>query len=712
MTGRGWLAAALVAASTLGIRAGQAAGPSAQGPTFKVDVEYIEVEATVTDGKGEFVRGLTRDDFQVTEDGKPQAITSFGVVDIPIQRAEQPLFASQPIEPDVRSNAEPFDGRIYVLVIDDLHIDPLRTEKLKAAARQFVDRRLGANDLMAVIHTAGPDTANQEFTSNRRLLDEAVDRTIGRKTTPSALARADSLLASGGAQADDLEQPQRAANARTTMQVLERVADWFGSVRGRRKSILFMSEGVGYDLGDVIGSSSRPSGWSSDVYNQVLATIAAATRSNVAIYGIDPRGLTAGGDVDTGVSSFAVDQGAGAATFGLDAGGPGTAGGPDGHSSIRSDSRSAQDSLRVLSEETGGFAVVNSNQFGPAFARVVADNSSYYVLAYDPPGGQRDGKFHRIEVKVKRPGLTVRARKGYLSPRGKAPAPPAFDAKSVASPEMREVLSSPLPVTGGVTLRAFAAPFRDADHKASVLVSAEILGKGLSLSTDDTVELSYAAVDASGRTLDGRSHAIGMTNLKAETKTRVEQTGLRLNGRLRLAPGRYQLRFAARDSASGGLGSVLYDLEVPDFSAGALQMSGLVLTSSSGSQWPTLEPDEGMRQVLPGPAVALRRFPSDDELALFADVYDNQAATPHKVDITATVTADDGHVVFKSEDTHDAAELHGTTGGYGFSARLSLADLAPGPYVLTVEARSRLGAGASASRQTEFTVLPAQDATP
>src|SRR4029453_9155273 len=78
-----------------------------------------------------------------------------------------------------------------------------------------------------------------------------------------------------------------------------------------------------------------------------------------------------------------------------------------------------QDSLKTLAEETGGFAAINANSLTPAFQRIVEGNSRYYVLGYYPPTHPRDGRFHKIEVKVKRPGLKVTARKGYASPRGK-----------------------------------------------------------------------------------------------------------------------------------------------------------------------------------------------------------------------------------------------------------------------------------------------------
>jgi hypothetical protein len=107
---------------------------------------------------------------------------------------------------------------------------------------------------------------------------------------------------------------------------------------------------------------------------------------------------------------------------------------------------------------------------------------------------------------------------------------------------------------------------------------------------------------------------------------------------------------------------------------------------------------------MPGPPVAARSFPQNDEIALFVEVYDNDAGKPHKVDITTTVTSDDGKVMMKTEDARDSSELQGRRGGYGHAARLALKDLSPGSYVLTVSARSRLGDMPSAERQVQFTV--------
>src|SRR5712691_7203628 len=183
------LAALLVVLGGSALSSQSATPTGSQTPTFRVNVEFVEVDAVVTDRDGQFVRGLTKDDFQIFEDGKPQSISTFSIVDIPVERLQRPLYASNPIEPDVKSNERPFDGRIYVIVVDDLHTYFGRTPRVRAAARQFIQQHLGANDLMAVVHTAGPSDASQEFTSNKRLLLAAVDRTFGRKLDSATLTK-------------------------------------------------------------------------------------------------------------------------------------------------------------------------------------------------------------------------------------------------------------------------------------------------------------------------------------------------------------------------------------------------------------------------------------------------------------------------------------------------------------------------------------------
>jgi VWFA-related protein len=676
------------------LTAGQAPAPPAQQPppqqppTFKVRVDYVEVDAVVTDKQGRIVRDLKKEDFQVLEDGKSQAITNFTMVDIPVDRDNRPLFASSPIEPDVRTNEKPFDGRVYVMVIDDMHTRFGRSVRVKTAARQFIERRLGANDLMAVVHTSGSSDANQEFTNNKRRLLAAVDKTMGRKLDSATINKTNEYnrtrdMRQQGDALNDPDDMERGFNARTTLDTLRNVAEWFGSVHGRRKAILFVSEGIDYDINDMIPTNGSNHQSASMVMDATREAIGAATRANVAIYGIDPRGLTDLGDESIEIGAYPDDT-----SLGVGAG------------SLQNEIRLSQDSLRTLSEETGGFAVVNKNDFATAFQRIVEDNSSYYVLAYYPPDA-RPGRTHKIDVRVTRPGLTVRARKAYLTPK-KVDAPKAT-ANNPSTPELREALDSPLPVSG-LTMHVFAAPFKGTAPNASVLFGVELSGRDMKVDPNSKILLSYIAIDATGTVRGGNTDSLALTNLRPDTKARIEQTGLRMLNRLDLPPGKYQLRIAAHDPSGGNVGSVQYDLDVPDYTKAPFSMSGLVLTSGAGSAFPTVKQDEQLKPMMPGPPVALRVFPQNDEIALFTEVYDNAGATPHKVDIVTTVTTDEGKVLFKTDEVRDSTDLGGKRGGYGYATRVPLKDLALGSYVLKVEAKSRLKDTPPVARELQFTV--------
>src|SRR5919108_3038684 len=159
--------------------------------TFKVEVNYVEIDAVVADAQGNFVRGLTKDDFQIIEQGKPQSIAICSLIDIPVERADAPLFSPSPIEPDVRSNRKQFDGRVFLLVLDDLNTHFARSQRVKAAAKQFIERYIGANDFAAVIQTGRSTSGAQEFTNNRRLQLRAVDSFMGQKVRSATLEKID-----------------------------------------------------------------------------------------------------------------------------------------------------------------------------------------------------------------------------------------------------------------------------------------------------------------------------------------------------------------------------------------------------------------------------------------------------------------------------------------------------------------------------------------
>lgn len=696
---------ALALAGSIAV-AGQTQSPP-QTPTFRTEVEYVEVDALVTDGQGNFVRDLTVDDFEVLEDGRPQKVVNFSLVDIPMERLEAPAGSPLPsrviVETDIATNEEPFSGRVYVMLLDDLHTDFTRTQQVRRAARQFIEQFLGPNDLMSIVHVGGGTSAGQEFTNNRRRLLQSVDAFIGRKLPSSTILRNEEFYRMSTF--SDPMELERAYNARASMNMLQRVAEWFGSVRGRRKTILFFTEGIGFDLSDALGDSKRPENYAVRVLSDIREAVAVTARSNVSIYAIDPRGLSLGDDTITlgslGDTGEVPDLGIGDPNANDNIRQGSAIARPDDTTRIFSELFLSQQSLRQLSEETNGFAVINRNSFSDAFDRIVRDNSTYYVLAYYPPSSRRDGRFHRIQVRVKRPGLTVRARRGYVAPRGNPPEP---RRPRNMSPELAESLASPLPVTG-LRMRAFAAPFRGDGSNASVILGIELVGQDLTLTENGRIELAYVAVDTSGRPRAERHDGI-TTNLRPETRERVQQTGLRFINRFELPPGRYHVRVAAHDQRGETSGSLIYDLDVPDFDDFPLSISGILLTSMSGSAMVSGRADEELMKVLPAMPIAIREFPQNDEIALFAEVYDRTSSTPHRVDIVTTVRGADGTVYFNAQDERDSSELGGARGSYGHALRIPVGTMPVGDYVLTLEARSRAGNQDPAVREVPFRVVP------
>ena len=187
-----------------------------------------------------------------------------------------------------------------------------------------------------------------------------------------------------------------------------------------------------------------------------------------------------------------------------------------------------------------------------------------------------------------------------------------------------------------------AAPFRNRDNEASVALAIEVDGARLPLSPPGTLEVSFYSVNDQGRAGAGVRKEINLA-LKPDTVARVKSHGIRLNPRMALAPGRYQLRFGARESSGGQNGSVFYDLIVPDFRKEDLAMSGLLLTSVAAQQTPTADPDPLTAKQLPGAVTSRRDFPVGDTLAVYAEVYDNNPSRqPRQIDVAVRLISATG----------------------------------------------------------------------
>jgi VWFA-related protein len=688
------LALVLLAGATIGAQ--QPSAPFIQQPpaTFRTDINVVEVHAVVTDERGQFVTDLSAEDFEIFEDGRRQSPSVFELVNLPVARSTAAP-ARADLEPDVRSSTRHFDGRVYIFVLDDLHTTALRSAQVRLAATRFIDEHLAPNDLAAIVYTSGRQDAAQELTGSRRLLKASVDKFQGQKL-PSASAErlgvhfrereresgASSGTDDGSSQSrqtattgrlDDPLDSERGFNARRALEMVRDTAQFLADVKGRRKALVMFSEGIDYDIHDVFNNRSA-----SSLVFDARDAIAAAQRANVAIYAVDPRGLTQLGDQSIEIASLSPDA---TVDYGTSR-------------DFQRELLLAQESLMWLADETGGIALVRSNDINRGLRRIAEDNSRYYVLGYSSDQTKSPDKFRSIDVRVKHPGLKVRARHGYLPADPKAAARKRErELKAGTSPALAAALNNPLPI-GELPVRVFAAPFRGAGKNGSVLLSIEVDGQAVPFDLRDdrftnTMEFSIVAADHTGKVQDSDRQELNL-KLKQDTRDRVASAGVRVLSRLDLPAGRYQIRVGVHESVGGAVATVPYDIEVPDYSKAAFTLSGLTVTSSAAGALMTPAPEARIKQVFPVPPAATRTFGRDERLGVFVELYDNATPAAHAVDFTTTVTSlDDLGPRFSAQDTR-TIEAGAGVRTQEYRADVPLRDLAPGRYILRVEATSRV----------------------
>jgi VWFA-related protein len=659
-----------------------------QQPTFRVQVEAIEIDASVTDASGTVVTDLTRDDFEILEDGKPQTITSFGLVNIPRNRPERPLFAANAIEPDVQSNNRD-EGRLYVIALDQVVGEQiLRTRKF---VRRFLEQYFAPNDLGAVVFLGRADHSKaQGLTNNPRLLLQSVDAFMGGFAevpvagAPPAMQSGAGSTAPGPPAFADTNNMERNIRLREAMGSFRQVVEYMATVHGRRKALLLFSQGYPAEIYRVIDYRG---GTLNLAEEDMHRAITAATRNNVVIYPIDPRGLTEDGGLAESETGPPTDPGAR-----LEA------------SIARLERRQ---SLVAIANATGGFALSNSNSFEDTFDRIVQENSTYYVLGFSSTNDRRDGRFRKLEVRIKRPGLIVRGRSGYMAPlrNERSPDPPK-PAANVSLP-VAEALRSTVGVNG-LPMRVFAAPFKAAARNAAVVLAVEVDGSQLGLVEKDgihagTFEVSYFSIDMRNKLHPGETQTARLT-LRRDTYEQVMKSGMRMLLDTELAPGRYQMRVAAGNGGSKA-GSVVYDIDVPDFSKTPLVLSGVIVGSDATSRIGTMNAKTGFASTLPGNVSATRHFMTGELLGLYVEAYENlHNATPHTVTFTAELRADGGTAVRRVSEERSSTELQGKRGGYGFNAQLRLDEVAAGLYVIHVEARANVGDRPTVSKDIQIRV--------
>ncbi len=595
----GWLRAAMALLTPA--LAVQAIAPAA-AQTFSGTAEVVEVEVPVQVIRdGQPVRGLTANDFELSEGRKKLAVSGFHVVDL----------AAQP----ARGGGVPIAGRRQFLLLFDLAFSsPKGIVAAREAARGLVLRGMRPGDLVGVATYSaahGPQIL-LGFTSDRRQVDAALDA-LGtvrddRGADPLRLVMARAAGKSGGAQGGQLAGPSIEADASRSTELVDAQGGQLAnlgreSIRGNekaavtaltrgysqlahmlsglpgRKQVVYFSEGFdsalltggsraaagvpgSTDAGgdpnfktqdalqqdranqDVYLSDSEESFGSTQTVNSLERMLEELRRADCVIQAVDLGGLRAGGD-----------QGPGARDKG-------------------------KDTLLTMARDTGGELVESSNDLAGAMAGILDRTSVTYVLTFVPEKA-KDGAYHKLKVELKNAprGTRIAYRGGYFSPKPYAqlnPLEKLFEASSrlMGGDE-----------AGGIPGAVMAAPFRADGGKAYVPVLIEADGTALLGAQPPAtlpVEVYAYALDASGAIQDFLYQSLGLDLAKAPAGLR--QAGLRFVGHLDLPPGEYSLRTLVRNGVSGAYSLRVLPLTVPAFGKGPALLPPL-FPDAAASRW-------------------------------------------------------------------------------------------------------------------------------
>jgi hypothetical protein len=496
------------------------------------------------------------------------------------------------------------------------------------------------------------------------------------------------LIDDGSVDVKDDARDEGRERANLTLRTLENVAESLAHVPGRRKAVLFFSEGPLVPLRD----------------SEMLATearvLAAAARANMAIYALNPTGLdhpTTGdsrglegipGSLDSLASQRSRDLNLGV------------------NSVVVQRRLMAAAVLQNLAASTGGVATIDRTNLDTALERVATDSSHYYLLGYTPDDARREGRYRPIEVRLKKPGYTVSARKGYVEADDKALRKARDKGKGGASGPLAELIRRPVP-TAGLPLSAQAIVLPGGRNNVRVVVEVApqaLLVEGAAPAKDAALDLVIVPVAAGGQVMAAVEGTAALAVPGTDAAT-IRDRGLRVMQTLTLAPGRYQLRIAARETARGMAGSVIAEAIVPAADAG-LGISPLVLSSRQAGRVPSGTRDAALETALGGrPPTTSRTFDTADVLSAYAELIDGGAASVRPVEVSTVIRSAGGRELVRSPQPN---ANQGVAAGRSFAyvVDLPLKTLAPGRYTLRVEARAA-GENAIVARETDFEVRSA-----
>ncbi len=543
-----------------------------QDAIVRISTQLVQIDAVVTDKKGNHIEDLTTDDFELFVDGKKQDLTHFKHVSLPpVKRELPPVKKSDapPASPNMPSKKlEPREvRRTIAFIVDDLGLSFTSTERVRETLRQFLDRQMQEGDLVAIIRTGRGLGMLEQFTSDKRLLYSAIDKLMWNPLSRDMVPNFGSESSLG-----ESEQSQQSASDQQaldsgmnnfrdtlfstgTLGAINFVVNGLRELPGR-KSVMLLSDGFRiYPTNSSMGDPDAVA--QSEMVQQALKQLVEmANRSSVVIYSMDAKGLlplVPGGE---------------------------TGGRPTGDSYAKAmqDNQETLEGPVSLAVQTGGIATFNNNDLNMGIQEALYDQQSYYLIGFDPEDEMFDRKLHKIKVTVKRPGLQVRARQGFYG----------YDdePRDVEKSRGQQIFGAMLSPLGVRDLSLKMTPYYFNSAKEGSLVRALFHIDSSKLSFKDTgdgkkaikLDLAAFAFDDKGTALDLNAKHVALTFDEAQYK-QVMAEGLTYRADFPIKkPGAYQFRAVLRDIESKRLGTASEFINVPDLSKNRLAMSGLVLT--------------------------------------------------------------------------------------------------------------------------------------
>jgi len=661
--------------------------------TFPAQIEQVIVDVVVKDKKGQPITDLKEEGIEVYEDGVRQIIASFDMFRVPVAPAETAAAAETPApprRPKVSTNTakEERHGRTFAIVFDDVHLTAATAHQAKAAVAEFLKNETREGDRVTLVAPGRGAWWTTRMEADREELLDIVKRLEGRllpETTRDRMSDYEAMRihvfrdnmilnrvqrrfeAQGLPTVTGQSQHVRGFVATEDPYVTSRAAELYYAATTRNRATL---EAVARAIGALVPLKGRKSlilvseGF---IYDPNLAEfrriLDASRRANTAIYFVNSRGLEglpAGMGAEVSTQLPQEDLGfAFAEAF------------------------ETAEGSESLAADSGGFSVRNTNDLASGLKRISDETRAYYLIGYNPSNTARDGAFRKIQVKVPgRKGIQIRARRGYYAPSEQETIPSAPMGTETV---FQRALDSPYERDDIALRMTHVVREETALGRARVYVATEVDIRGLRFEEKDgqaeaSLQFLLVTMDRDSGEFFRYDQNLNL-KLPPDLREQLARAGLPIVRDFELGPGRHRARIVIRDKATGRVGTVSHDFEVPDLTQ--FRVSTPVLSDQR----------ESTNDGGPGEQVALmarRDFAQGASLYCQLDVY---GAT--RLEESGMPRVSMGYEVRRSDGTlytGEAPSLIMST-GLGTLSRMigfSLEQATPGDYEIMMRVRDEL----------------------